>query len=198
MNAARTLAATVAGLPKGAATPIVAGIGTGGSLSLELEAGDVVYSLDSVVADWRHDDGRETLVGPYGTFAYGPPVPGMVEAMAIRSESPLLAGLREELIGRGFRTGRVLTSDAFIASREHKLRLGGTFGALACDMESGAFAWTAGRLGGLPWFNLRAVADTLDETLSDYFDKESDITLVLGERTLEALTALDGILDSGA
>ncbi|MDR1041005.1 MAG: hypothetical protein LBR80_12760 [Deltaproteobacteria bacterium] len=198
INAALTLAATVSGLPPGSAPPIIAGVGTSGSLSLEIAGGEVVFSLDSIVADWRHDDGRESLVGPYGTFIYGPADPEMVEAMAIRSSSPLLARLQELLSGQGFRTGRVLTSDAFIASREHKLRLGRTFGALVCDMESGAFAWTARRLGDLPWFNLRAVADTLDETLSDYFDKEKDVTLALGDRTLEALTALDVILEERA
>ncbi|MDR2611540.1 MAG: hypothetical protein LBG06_01395, partial [Deltaproteobacteria bacterium] len=154
INAALALASALAGAAcRGGPPAFVAGVGTSGSLSLELEAGDTVLSLDSVIGDWRHEDGREALVGPYGVFDYGPPTPERVEAMAVRSESPALAALQRELRGRGYRAGRVLTTDAFMASREHKLALGRTFRALVCDMESGAFAWTARRLGDLPWFN---------------------------------------------
>jgi nucleoside phosphorylase len=196
INAAACLAGALASAACGGGPPaFVAGAGTSGSLSLELQAGEVVFSLDSVVGDWRHDDGREVAVGPYGAFEYGPPDPERVESMALRCSVPPLPRLQAELAGRGFRTGRVLTTDSFIASREHKLSLGRIFGALVCDMESGAFAWTAGRLSGLPWFNLRVVADTLDESLSDYFDKEKDATDALGAGTLEALKALDGLLE---
>jgi nucleoside phosphorylase len=196
INAALSLAAAITALPKGGGPgPIVMGAGTSGSLSLHVHAGEVIFSLDSVIADWRHDDGKEQQVGAYGAFDYGPPDPERVEGMSIRSSSPVLAALQGELSGRGFTPGRVLTSDSFIASREYKLSLGGTYGALVCDMESGAFAWTARRLGGLDWLNLRVAADTLDETLSDYFEKEKDVTEALGDRAAEALKALDGILE---
>ncbi|MDR3154840.1 MAG: hypothetical protein LBW85_11380 [Deltaproteobacteria bacterium] len=173
---------------------MVAGVGTSGSLSLDIQAGEAVFSLDSVIADWRHEDGSETLVGPYGEFDYGPLGPQRLESMAIRCLAPALRSLESRLSGRGFRAGRVLTSDSFVAGRELKLRLGEAYGALVCDMESGAFAWTAKRLGGVPWFNLRVAADTLDETLSDYFDKERGITDLLGAKTLEAMKGLDRIL----
>jgi nucleoside phosphorylase len=195
INAALTLAAALAVRPPdGGPGPVVFGCGTSGSLSLKVHSGEIVCSLDSVVADWRHDDGVELQVGPYGVFDYGPPDEARVEAMALRSSSPELKALQEKLCGSGFLPGRVLTTDSFIASRDYKLSLGAAYKALVCDMESGAFAWTARRMGDLPWMNLRLVADTLDETLSDYFDKEKDSTEILGARTLEALRALDGIL----
>ncbi|MDR1080216.1 MAG: hypothetical protein LBQ79_04480 [Deltaproteobacteria bacterium] len=196
INAALSLATALAVVPSdGGHGPMVIGCGTSGSLSLKVHSGQIVCSLDSVIADWRHDDGIEQLVGAYGVFDYGYPDEARVESMAVRSSSPVLKALQEKLSGSGFLPGRVLTTDSFIASRDYKLALGGTYGALVCDMESGAFAWTAKRIGDLPWMNLRLVADTLDETLSDYFDKEKDATEILGARTLEALTALDGILE---
>lgn len=195
INAALSLAAVLAQhFQDGGPAPLVLGCGTSGSLSLSVRSGDIVCSLDSVIGDWRHDDGKEQTVGAYGAFAYGPPEVARVEGMAIRCSSPMLVTAQERLTSCGFLPGRVLTTDSFIAGREHKLSLGMTYRALVCDMESGAFAWTARKLGDLPWMNLRMVADTLDETLSDYFDKEKDATDVLGARTLEALKVLDEIL----
>jgi nucleoside phosphorylase len=80
-----------------------------------------------------------------------------------------------------------------VSGKDHKLRLGALYGSAVCDMESGAFAYVARRKKAR-FFNLRVVADTLDETLSDYFQKEGSVTLGLGERAAEALKVLDELL----
>jgi hypothetical protein len=59
-------------------------------------------------------------------------------------------------------------------------------------MESGVFGYLAGRQLGVPWFNVRVVADTLDEALGDYFAMERDMTDILGRQVVEALVRLDG------
>jgi len=65
-------------------------------------------------------------------------------------------------------------------------------------MESGVFAYAAQNLlGNRPWLNLRVVADTLDETLADYFTKEADMTEILGAKTRQALEVLDKLLEDG-
>ena len=88
----------------------------------------------------------------------------------------------------------MLTSDAFVSGKDHKLELGRTYGCLACDMESGVFGYLAGRPLNVPWFNIRVVADTLDEALSDYFAMERDMTDILGRQAVAALSLLDGLL----
>jgi hypothetical protein len=61
-------------------------------------------------------------------------------------------------------------------------------------MESGAFAYLASRTGDLPWFNVRVVADTLDDALNDYFAIEKDMTDILGRKLVLALGKLDELL----
>jgi nucleoside phosphorylase len=193
INAAMKAAEAISAAKGQGAPLILAGVGTSGSLTLSAACGDVVASRESLVADWRHEDGKETLVGPYGAFDYGPPDEARVGAMVIREEDPLIAGLVGGLTQNGFLGGRILTSDCFVAGRDHKLALGALYGATVCDMESAAFAFVARALGAR-CLNLRVVADTLDETLEDYFRKELDVTARLGERALDALSALDGLL----
>ncbi|MDR1166322.1 MAG: hypothetical protein LBO66_10760 [Deltaproteobacteria bacterium] len=195
INAAAALAAALAPLKRDKRPPaLILGVGTAGSLSHALKAGEVVVADEAIVGDWRHDDGDEIHVGPYAVFAYGPPDPARVEAMAIKSRSPLASGLKALLEREGFTPGRVLTTDSFVAGRENKLRLGELYKAAVCDMESGAFAWTAEKIFGVPWLCLRIVADSLDETLNDYFLKERDVTEVLGEKTALALDLADQLL----
>ncbi|MDR2459189.1 MAG: hypothetical protein LBE38_00190 [Deltaproteobacteria bacterium] len=173
----------------------VAGVGTCGSLDKTLVRGNVVSSKDCIICDWRHEDGKEILVGPYGVFDYGEATEKRVKSMAITSDSKLIGELIEELGKNAFKVGRVLTADSFVSGAKLKLSLGKIFSALVCDMESGAFAYTSKRFNELPWFNLRVVADTLDESLADYFKMEKTVTDILGERTVEALGFLDRLLE---
>ena len=196
INAAFKMAAEVLpGLARGQRPAFVVGAGTAGSLNLEMAGGDLIASTSCVISDWRMEDGLSRHNGVYGQFVYEPLSAELAESMALNCDDPTAARLMEHLGAQGFKRGRLMTSDTFVAGRDHKLSLGRDFSALACDMESGAFAFTAQHLlGGLPWFNLRIVADTLDESLADYFKMEIDMVEILGAKTAEALRALDRLI----
>ncbi|MDR0354123.1 MAG: hypothetical protein LBJ64_00025 [Deltaproteobacteria bacterium] len=170
---------------------MLVGAGTSGSLSLELKSGDVIVSDSAVISDWRMEEGEKETVSPYGWFDYREPDPAHVEKMVIRGQDARVRAVLSELPAKGFKLGRMLTSEAFICGREHKLNLGRRFGCLACDMESGAFAFIGNRLAKVPWFNIRVVADDLDEALNDYFAMEKDVTEILGQKVVEVLEVLD-------
>ncbi len=198
INAAFKMTAEVRPLLTGGRRPLcLVGAGTSGSLNLGMSAGDIIISASCLISDWRMEDDSGRQHGPYGQFTYRPLSPQTVDDMLIDCPDPLVRKLADDLTGRGYKKGRLMTSDTFVAGRANKLAQGREFGCLACDMESGAFAFTAQNLlGGIPWFNLRVVADTLDENLSDYFNKEIDMVEILGQKTAEALTALDGLIGS--
>jgi nucleoside phosphorylase len=171
------------------------GVGTSGSLDLRLRSGDVLASNECLISDWRHEDGKEVWVGPYGVFDYALPNERRIKDMLIKEEDPLILAFMEKLFENGFQTGRILTSDAFVSGKEYKLALGELFKAHICDMESGSFAYVAKRKKAV-FLNLRVVADTLDETLSDYFEKESDVTKKLAAKLSEALKILNLLVKS--
>ncbi|MDR2456776.1 MAG: hypothetical protein LBE49_09325 [Deltaproteobacteria bacterium] len=174
--------------------PIVVGAGTSGSLSLELARGDVLVSGSAIISDWRMEDGETVKVSPYGTFDYREPDPEHVERMAIECREPLVVDFIESLKGGQLKFGRMLTSEAFVSGKEHKLALGRLYGCPACDMESGVFGYLAGKSAQVPWFNVRVIADTLDDALNDYFAVERDVTDILGGKLVAALEKLDALL----
>ena len=181
-------------LASGRKPAFVLGAGTSGSLDASLSSGEVIASNSVIISDWRMEDGRACHFGCYGQFVYREMDGLLPDEMAVECRHATVEKLMSILEGTGFRRGRLTTADTFVAGLDNKLGQGRAFGALACDMESGAFAYTAGQLLRLPWFNLRVVADTLDETLADYFEKEVDMVDVLGEKTARALTVLDGLM----
>jgi nucleoside phosphorylase len=192
INAALALGEKLGGSHK-SPSAIVVGVGTSGSLNLKLKCGDILASNECVISDWRHEDGSEVWVGPYGVFNYAPPDNEVIGGMLIREDDPLIEKLIQKLENFGFFPGRILTSDTFVSGKDLKLCMGRAFNADVCDMESGAFAYCAKRKNAR-FFNLRVVADTLDETLSDYFQKETDVARILGIKALEALAALDSLI----
>ena len=197
VNAAFRTAEAALGRPEGGPALII-GAGTCGSLSRDLAGGEMIASAEAVIADWLMEDDAGLRHGPYGLFNYRPLSPETLADLVIRCPDPLVAALLDRLEQAGFRRGRLMTSDVFVAGLENKLAKGRSFQALGCDMESGVFAYAAQNLlGGSPWLNLRVVADTLDETLADYFDKEADMTEILGAKTRQALEILDGLLEAG-
>jgi nucleoside phosphorylase len=195
INAAFQVAAALGRAEKaGEKALFVVGAGTAGSLSMTLAGGDLIISSSALIADWLMEDDEGRRYGAYGRFVYEKPGAETAAAMSLDCADPRVERLGALLAVRGFKRGRLLTSDAFVAGRNHKLALGRDFEALACDMESGAFAYAAGVLLNLPWFNLRVVADTLDDALADYFKVEKDMVEILGRGLAETLTALDEIL----
>ncbi len=195
INAAFQMAAEVLPRLAGGRKPaLLIGAGTSGSLSAKLASGDLIVSNSAIVGDWRLEDDSVRHAAAYGDINFRAVEPSLVEEMAITCDDPLVKTLMDRL-GDGFKRGRMLTSDTFVSGVNHKLRLGRDFAALACDMESAAFAYTASkRLGGLPWLNLRIVADTIDESLHDYVNMEINMVEILGDKTVEVLKTLDGLL----
>ena len=194
VNAAFRTAEAVLGRAKGGPDFII-GAGTCGSLSRELVEGEMIASAEAVIADWFMEDDSGRQYSPYGLFNYRPLSPETLNDLTLKCSDPRVAALLERLGQTGFRRGRLMTSGVFVAGLENKLAKGRSFQSLGCDMESGVFAYVAQNLlGGRPWFNLRVVADTLDETLADYFAKERDMTDILGAKTRQALEILDDLL----
>ncbi len=195
INAAFALAEAVAPrLAAGRHPLLVIGAGTSGSLSRSLASGDLIVSNSAIICDWRMEDEAARRCAPYGDINFRELSPELAEEMAITCEASPVTALLEKL-GPDFKRGRILTSDTFVSGAAHKLRLGRDFSCLACDMESGAFAYGAQkRLGGLPWLNIRIVADTIDESLNDYVNMELDMVEILGRKTVELLKVLDDLL----
>ncbi|MDR2934889.1 MAG: hypothetical protein LBV70_03275, partial [Candidatus Adiutrix sp.] len=182
----------------GGGPDFIIGAGTCGSLSRDLVEGEMIASAEAIIADWFMEDDSGRHYGPYGLFNYRPLSPETLTDLTLNCSDPLVTALLDSLERAGFRRGRLMTSGVFVAGLENKLAKGRAFQSLGCDMESGVFAYAAQNLlGGRPWFNLRVVADTLDETLADYFAKERDMTDILGAKTRQALEVLDE-LASGA
>lgn len=195
INAAFKIAAEIIPRLNAGQTPaLVMGVGTSGSLDGRLASGEVIASNSAVITDWIMEDGGEPHLGPYGQFVYRLLDSSLLDEMSISCDLPLVAKIMKELENNGFKCGRLATADTFVAGLANKLKKGHDFKALACDMESGAFAYAAGQILGLPWLNLRVVADTLDEKLADYFDKELDMVDILGKKTVQALIMIDDLL----
>ena len=105
-----------------------------------------------------------------------------------------MATLAAHMENKHCKLGAMLTSDTFVTGKENRLKLGERFDCLACDMESGAFAYVAEDKLEVPWFNLRIVADTLNEDFDHYKLMEVEMTELLGGRLMVALQALDEML----
>ena len=168
----------------------VACAGTSGSLNLELKSGDLVASASAIISDYQMLTEQGLHHGVYGLLDFKPEIG---EKMYLKCPSPLVQELILRLGEQGFHTGNMLTSDTFVVGRENKLNLGKKFNCLTCDMESAAFAYIAQDKFKLPWFNLRVVADSLDETFSHYQKMEEEMTEILGSQLGTALQTLDAL-----
>jgi nucleoside phosphorylase len=173
---------------------ILAGAGTSGSLDMELKRGSVIVSDSALISDWRMEQSDEVTLSPYGWFDYQLPTESHVEKMVLACNDPLITELMNKISAPDFVRGRLLTSEGFVAGKELKLSYGKRFGCIACDMESGAFGYMGNHLVKVPWFNVRVVADTLDDSLADYFAIEKDVTEVLGNKLAEVLNILDSLI----
>ncbi|MDR1487044.1 MAG: hypothetical protein LBT62_03475 [Deltaproteobacteria bacterium] len=180
--------------PKDLKKFLLMGAGTCGTLALDLVGGDMIVSNSAIISDWRMDDGRSISVSPYGGFDYRSPQEPQISKMVLECDDPLVLKTIDAAVSKGFKVGRLLTSESFMTGKDHKLSLGRTYGCLACEMESGVFGYVANALINVSWLNIRVVADTLDEALSDYLRMERDMTEILGNKAVEILKVLDEIV----
>lgn len=133
--------------------------GIAGSLSAEINIGDIVISTDAL----QHDmDARY--------FGYDPGVIPQQEVSVFPADSKL-ALLAEEVCRKvnpdiNIFRGRVLSGDQFIAEKAKKQWLCDTFAGMCTEMEGAAIAHAAYR-NGVPFLILRAISDKADDSATE-------------------------------
>ena len=133
----------------------VVNTGVAGSLSAELDIGDLVVSRDAMY----HDFDCNYVGYPTGQ------VPGM-DVIAFPADEKLMecAFAAAEKVNPGHtKMGRVASGDQFVASKELKEKIISITEALCTEMEGAAIAQTAYR-NGVPFVILRAISDKADDS----------------------------------
>ena len=133
----------------------VVNTGIAGSLSADLDIGDLVISRDAMY----HDFDCVHFGYPMGK------VPGM-DVVAFPADETLadLAYAAAEEVNPGHtRRGRVASGDCFVADKAVKDRIIEITGALCTEMEGAAIAQTAYR-NGVPFVIIRAISDKADDS----------------------------------
>ncbi len=130
--------------------------GIAGSLNADLDIGDILVSTDAIYHDMD--------VAVFG-YALGH-VPGMKEA-AFTADKRLVRLAMESCKAVNpditCRSGRVVSGDQFISSKEVKERLITSFGGFCAEMEGAAIAHAA-VLNDIPFVIIRAISDKADDS----------------------------------
>jgi len=134
--------------------------GIAGSLSAQLDIGDLVVSRDAMYHDFDcvhfgYEMGK---------------VPGM-DVVAFPADETMMGyalNAAESVHPGHVKIGRVASGDLFVAEKEAKERIIAKTGAVCTEMEGAAIAQTAYR-NGVPFVILRAISDKADDSASmDY------------------------------
>ena len=176
---------------KGRTPRVIIGAGTSGALDYGMKTGDIIFSATSIISDYRMVTEHGSQNSAYGVLRFIEPQKFKPEDISITCQDLLILKLAARMEGKHCKLGAMLTSDTFVTGRDNRLELGAHYNCLACDMESGAFAYVAQDKLKTPWFNLRIVADNLNEGFEHYKLMEVDMTELLAGRLLVALQALD-------
>ena len=129
--------------------------GIAGSLSAQLDIGDLVVSTDAMY----HDFDCVNFGYEFGR------VPGM-DAVSFAADPTLIeyALTAAEQVNPGHcRTGRIASGDQFVADKALKEQIIARTQGLCTEMEGAAIAQTAFR-NGLPFVILRAISDKADDS----------------------------------
>ena len=197
INATYTMAGEIQHMRyKGEDPLLVVGAGTAGSLDRHLKSGDLIISASSFISDWVMEDGDIYQHAMYGDLSYLPLCCETLEGLYICCEDEQVQKLLAAMRNKNMLAGNLMTSDTFVAGVQNKLERGEKFNCLACDMESGVFGFLANsKFSGLPWFNLRVVADTIEHGFDDYAEMEADMTEILAYGLVNSLETFDSMLD---
>lgn len=137
--------------------------GIAGSLQAEINIGDIVLSDEAVYHDMD--------VTPFG-YALGE-VPG-IGHLAFPAEKKLVELARESCLKANPEiqvfTGRIVSGDQFIMSREKKNWLKAHFDGLCTEMEGAAIAHGAWR-NEIPFLIVRAISDKADDSADMTMDE---------------------------
>ncbi len=130
--------------------------GIAGSLDARIDIGDIVISTEAV----QHDMDATQFGYPLGQ------IPRM-ETFGFPADERMVQTAKEacEKVNPEVKvfTGRVVTGDQFIASREAKERIKESFGGLCTEMEGAAIAQAAW-LNKVPFVIIRAISDKADDS----------------------------------
>ena len=156
---------------------LIVNTGVGGAIASGISTTDIVVAKSLC----QHD---------MDTSAIGDPV-GLVSGINViyfdadKQANDILLSSAQAL-GLHAVSGIIATGDKFVASREDKEHIRGTFGASACEMEGCAVAQVA-YVNGIPFAVVRAISDSADgEATMDYptflpiaAKNSTDLTLAL-------------------
>lgn len=138
------------------AVDIVINVGVAGSLSNNLNFGDVVVATDLV----QHDMNVEAFGIPLGQ------IPRM-DVFSFKSSECLLEKARQIKVSEcAVQFGRIVSGDQFIDDKDKALFLVKEFKALACEMEGAAVAHVC-HVNEVPFIVIRALSDMAGQGDSD-------------------------------
>lgn len=130
--------------------------GIAGSLNADLDIGDILVSTDAV-----YHDMDVTIFG----YEKGQ-VPGTKQAAFTADETMIALAMEScKAVNPDIncRSGRVVSGDQFISSKEIKAKLIEIFGGYCAEMEGAAIAHAA-TLNQLPFVVIRAISDKADDS----------------------------------
>ena len=128
--------------------------GVAGSLTNDLDIGDIVVSTEAVQHDFD--------VSPIGFKRGEIPYTGLISFPADDNLRQIAVSTIEESYSDvNVLEGRICSGDQFINTDEQKARIIKQFGGLCCEMEGGAIA-QACYLNHVPYVIIRAISDKFD------------------------------------
>ena len=129
--------------------------GIAGGLSKELKIGDIVISTDLI----QHDFDVTAFGYPKGYMCTGVNKEEATKYVADKELSEKVKKILEKVgEGRTVFTGRILTGDMFVSSKEKREELVKEFNGFCCEMEGAAVAQVAS-LNNIPFTVVRLISD---------------------------------------
>lgn len=139
---------------------LVVNVGVAGSLSNELDIGEVAVATSTV----QYDMDTSALGDPKG-FISGL---GLVELECDKEIVKKLTMAAESAKDIKYMTGKIATGDRFVSEDEIKEQIKNDFGCVACEMEGGAVGHVC-ILNSVPYGVIRAISDKADgSSVMDY------------------------------
>ncbi len=130
--------------------------GIAGSLDADIEIGDIVFATDTI----EHDMDVAAL-------GYEPGVIPDTKESIFKADSKLVEYAKTAVEKAGIEvnvfTGRIVSGDQFISSKEKKKWLVDTFGGRCAEMEGAAIGHVAS-LNEIPYLVVRAISDKADDS----------------------------------
>lgn len=133
---------------------VIINTGVAGSLSNELNIGDIALGCCSIQTDMD----TSPVGDPLGLISG-------INLIELPCDKDTVAKLEAaaKSLGIQYQIGKISTGDQFVNSAERKAFLQETFGCIACEMESGAMAHVC-LLNGVKFAVIRSISDKADNS----------------------------------